>query len=676
MLSAAMPAQQPSSSIAPHTTDVGHPHTIKSLKTLPQGSQGSSWTQDVTSTRNRAAPAASAVAPDSKPNTGPPSQHSQLRAVSASEDAAAALASFRSSHDEYDRLIGQTLDGRYLVQRKIGEGGMGVVFAARHVVIERPLAIKVLKREVMRDKATITRFIQEAKAASRIGHPNIVDVTDFGTTDDNMTFSVMEFIEGETLGHAIRHGAPFEQPRAIKIAVQIARALGAAHDKGIVHRDLKPENVFLVERDGRADFVKIVDFGIAKVMPLGGVAPNQPRLTRAGSVFGTPEYMSPEQAAGKSDTDGRADIYALGAMLYEMLTGKVPLRGETTVRTLAMVMLDPVIPPSKVRPELGISHELEAVVMKALAKKRETRYQTMAELLAALERVQPIVGKSITGSPVYALSPLPPGADAASTLDHLGAPAAKAVPVSPSGVKRAPDSSPSIPKPGNTQVRQAHEPEFATRRDKPATFDHVWSDGDITMPPTSRRWPLFLLFVLIVAGAAAAIVVVVTSRNRAVAEAPHDASTEIADAALVVQATDAGELADAASTPDDATDIVIVEVPDARRRPRPHRRDAGVIAMRADSGLVNGRGVIIQVITKPENANLYAGYTYTGVGGTNVERPLGSTLDLECRLSGYKPGHVHLVFDGNTEFALCVLKRIKICIKGIKNPFDDCEESP
>ena len=180
-----------------------------------------------------------------------------FRAVSASDSASDALETFRKVQDnEYDKLVGQTLDGRYYVEKKIGEGGMGVVFSARHAVIERPLAIKVLKREVMRDTATIKRFVQEAKAASRIGHPNIVDVTDFGTTPDGMTYSVMEFVVGTTLGAAIRAAAPFPPQRAIKIAAQIARALGAAHDKGIIHRDLKPENVFLVDRDGRTDFVK------------------------------------------------------------------------------------------------------------------------------------------------------------------------------------------------------------------------------------------------------------------------------------------------------------------------------------------------------------------------------------------------------------------------------------
>src|SRR6185436_18158587 len=214
----------------PHTTALERPGTLP-ITPAPAP------TDEVTAPRRPAAPDATEV--------------SAVRAVSAAQAAQRALASYDGERDsEYDRLVGQTLDGRYHIQKKIGEGGMGVVFAARHAVIERPLAIKVLKREVMRDAATIRRFVQEAKAASRIGHPNIVDVTDFGTTPDGMTYSVMEYVDGETLGRALRYGAPFGVPRTVRIAAQIARALGAAHDKGIVHRDLKPENVFLVDRDG------------------------------------------------------------------------------------------------------------------------------------------------------------------------------------------------------------------------------------------------------------------------------------------------------------------------------------------------------------------------------------------------------------------------------------------
>jgi serine/threonine protein kinase len=469
----------------------------------------SAHTQDVTSARTRVVPAE------------PPAPR-ELRALSASEDPAAALASMRAGkgESEYDRLVGQTLDGRYFVERKIGEGGMGVVFSARHAVIERPLAIKVLKREVMRDTATIKRFVKEAQAASRIGHPNIVDVTDFGTTPDGMTFSVMEYVDGQTLGSTLRHSAPFPMQRAIRVTVQIARALGAAHDKGIVHRDLKPENVFLIDRDDRPDFVKIVDFGIAKVAALPGAAnPNEPRLTRAGSVFGTPEYMAPEQAAGRSDTDGRVDIYALGVILYEMLIGRVPHRGDSTVRTLAMVMLDPVDPPRKVRPELDISEELEAIVLKALAKKRELRYQKMHELIAALEKLQTPVGLSVTGSPVYALTPLPPGADPSlleQTAPSMVPPRIKQRTPPPATNNVASETvddrgSPRSRAPTN---RIKDEPQFVTR-EKPITFEHVFTDGGL--PAQKRLWPYMLLFGLILGGAAVAAVLLVKSRPRGLA---------------------------------------------------------------------------------------------------------------------------------------------------------------
>ncbi len=595
----------------------------------------------------------------------------KLRVVSASEHVSDALASYHGAApaSEYDRLVGATLDGRYFVDKKIGEGGMGVVFAARHSVIERPLAIKVLKREVMRDTATIRRFVQEAKAASRIGHPNIVDVTDFGTTPDGMTYSVMEFVQGPTLGAVIRAAAPVPLHRLIKIAVQIARALGAAHDKGIVHRDLKPENVFLVDRDGRTDFVKIVDFGIAKVLPVAGANPNEPRLTRVGSVFGTPEYMAPEQAAGRSDTDGRVDIYALGVILYEMLIGRVPHRGDSMVRTLAMQMLDPAVPPTQARPDLEISHEVEAVVLKALAKKREQRYQTMGELISALEQLQAPVGVSVTGSAVYALAPLPPGADVAVS------------PPAPRPSLGEPDSSPAEPRmmipltdhgarsKSPSHQRSRHEPAFVSR-DKPPTFEHFSEDA--VARPSGRRWPLVVLGTLILGGAGGAIGLVASSRSRAVATAQRDAGELRSSPDAVLVAETDGEAPDAA-------DIVMLEPDAGVRLPGRARRDGGTVASVTPTipTTPNGRGTIsIQVITKPEGATLYEGHSYRGPGGTNVEQPFGASTDITCRLTGYKPGAVHLVFDGKTEFALCVLERIKVCINNIKNPFDDCQLDP
>ena len=677
----------------------------------------------------------------SGPPSAPPSPTSEntniVRALSAADNTDAAIRALRQ-RTEYDRLVGETLDGRYFVQRKIGEGGMGVVFAVRHAVIERPLAVKVLKREVMRDDATLRRFVQEARAASRIGHPNIVDVTDFGKTAEGLTYCVMELVDGQTLAHTIRHASPFQLVRVLRIAAQIARALGVAHDKGIVHRDLKPENVFLVDRDGRPDFVKIVDFGIAKVAPLpGDASANQPRLTKVGSVFGTPEYMAPEQAAGRGDTDGRVDIYALGVILYEMLTGKVPHKGDSMVRTLAMQMLDPIVPPSHARPDLHISPEVEAVVMMALAKKRDQRYQTMGELLAALEvlakHVLPApVGASATGSPVYQLMPLPPGASESAVMQAAGSALRQVAAPSPprepgvgdarrSGAASEPRVAGSGREGGTAQSprRIKDEPRFVSA-DRPARFVIEQAEAE----RGGSRWGVLLLSVLAIAAVTtAAVTVIVKKRNeplarqaalldaalgssRDVAQAPPSdgsvvALTEIdgstpaapADAAIAQPRASDGGMPPA--KPVDARVIAHTHAPDHGPKtspgpgpgpgPRPGpgsgpgpRRgvDAGTEpALTIDTP--NHRGTIsITVMTKPDTAQLYVGTAYHGPGGTSLEETYGTRYEVQCRAAGYKPGKLWLTFDGKTEVALCVLQRIKICIDNLKNPFDDCEVDP
>ncbi|MBA2541727.1 MAG: hypothetical protein H0V17_18940, partial [Deltaproteobacteria bacterium] len=219
------------------------------------------------------------------------------------------------------------------------------------------------------------------------------------------------------------------------------------------------------------------------------------------------------------------------------------------------------------------------------------------------------------------------------------------------------------------QSRRSHEPEF-TSRDKPQTFEHVFTTE--TELQQRKRWPLALFGLLILGGAATAIALVIASRNRVTDTPPRDAAVVamVPDAGVVVE--DAAVIVPVL----DSADIVVI-TPDAGRiRPLP-RTDGGiVVAMVPDASVGLGRGVVIQVITKPEGANLYAGYSYTGPGGTNVERPLGTKLELECRMSGYKAGRIHLDFDGKTEYALCVLERIKICVKELKNPFDECQEAP
>ena len=296
-------------------------------------------------------------------------------------------------------LVGRTIDQRYLVEEKLGEGGMGLVFRAVHMHLNKPQAIKVLRREDTRDEEALARFRREAEAASAIGNQHIVDINDFGILDDGSTYFVMEYLEGLDLIDAINLVAYMPEDRAIHIAKQVCRALGAAHRAGIVHRDLKPENVFLIRRDNIDDFVKILDFGIAKVANVPS------RITRDGEVLGTPHYMSPEQCEGE-DVDHRTDIYAMGVLLYEMVTGHVPHDAETVMGILTKQLYDEPAPPTVRVPE--VSQDLESVIMRCLEKKPDRRYQSMHELETDLERIR--TGEEPIGPDTLTLAPTrPPG---------------------------------------------------------------------------------------------------------------------------------------------------------------------------------------------------------------------------------------------------------------------------
>jgi serine/threonine-protein kinase len=239
-----------------------------------------------------------------------------------------------------DPLLGTTLDGRYRILRRIGEGGMGIVYEAEHVVLEKRVALKVLRDDFSSRPEVVERFRQEAKSASRIGNEHIVDISDFGETPDGSSYFVMELLDGEDLATVLQRETTIPLARAADILLQCCKALGAAHSKGIVHRDMKPENIFLTQREGRPDFVKIVDFGIAKMSDIETKGTPGRKLTKTGMIFGTPEYMSPEQAAGKP-LDHRVDIYALGVIFFEMLTGRVPFVGDTFMGILTQHMFEP-----------------------------------------------------------------------------------------------------------------------------------------------------------------------------------------------------------------------------------------------------------------------------------------------------------------------------------------------
>jgi len=309
----------------------------------------------------------------------------------------AALALAPAADPQFDSLLGTVLAGRYEVLRRIGEGGMGAVYEARHTLIGKRVAVKVLLEKFHAKSDFVARLLQEARLASSIGHENIVDVTDFGTTDDGRSFVVMEFLDGESLADLERREAPLPIERSLRIVRQAASALGAAHAKGIFHRDVKPENLYLVRR-GDADFVKVVDFGISKaVKPGGDEGAESYRLTHTGLLLGTPLYMSPEQARGEEDLDHRVDIWALGVLLYECLTGEVPFRANNYLQIISQVLTHEPPSPARLRPELGIPDAVDAVVMRAMDKDRARRYQSMGELERDLERL--LAGDQNVGLP-------------------------------------------------------------------------------------------------------------------------------------------------------------------------------------------------------------------------------------------------------------------------------------
>ncbi len=311
-------------------------------------------------------------------------------------------------------LIGLTISDRYRIERLLGEGGMGAVYQAEHVLMRKRMAIKVLHPEMTRLPEVVARFEREAMAAAHIDHPHVVTATDFGKLDDGSFFLALEFVEGKSLREVIAHGR-LELGRALHISRQIASALSRAHSLKIVHRDLKPENVMLVEREGDPDFVKVLDFGIAKVqigeLTAGDVnaaaSPGQPVLTQAGMVYGTPEYMAPEQALGQS-VDARADLYALGIITYEMLTGSRPFNAESKVALLGMQVTAPVPPMAQFAPDANVPPEVEQLVGRMLAKITEERIGDAREIieqianimaaLAAVGRIDPRFAPSPTSS--------------------------------------------------------------------------------------------------------------------------------------------------------------------------------------------------------------------------------------------------------------------------------------
>ncbi|HEY0192373.1 MAG TPA: serine/threonine-protein kinase [Kofleriaceae bacterium] len=271
-------------------------------------------------------------------------------------------------------LIGRDIAGRYRILAKLGEGGMGAVYRAEQISLKRQVAVKVLRPEVLGNELLLRRFNAEAEAVAKLSHPNTVNIYDFGQDRDGALFIAMEFIEGQSLRGVLQR-EPLSPRRALAIAHQVAASLADAHRHGVIHRDLKPDNVMLQDRGRELDVARVLDFGIAKLRD--ETRATQMQMTQQGDVVGTPQYMAPEQIRGEK-VDGRTDIYALGCMLYEMLTGRRPYEAPSVLAMLSKHLIEQAVPPSRLRPELP--PQIDALIMAAMAKDPAGRPASMDDV--------------------------------------------------------------------------------------------------------------------------------------------------------------------------------------------------------------------------------------------------------------------------------------------------------
>ncbi len=284
-----------------------------------------------------------------------------------------------------DEHIGKVVANKYRVEQMIGEGGMGKVYKATQLALDKPVVLKVLRQALLSDERTVARFQREAKAASRLNHPNSISVLDFGQAEDGAMYIAMEYVQGKDLHHILSREWPLPEGRVIRVISQVLSALADAHSAGVIHRDLKPENIMVEQRRGEADFVKVLDFGIAKIVD--GTNDDGPALTRAGFVCGTPEYMSPEQARG-AQLDHRSDLYAVGVILYQLTCGLLPFDSDSAVGFATKHLTEVPPPPTKRRLEAKISPAMERLIMRALAKSPDDRPQTAEQFRAELLAIE------------------------------------------------------------------------------------------------------------------------------------------------------------------------------------------------------------------------------------------------------------------------------------------------
>lgn len=291
-----------------------------------------------------------------------------------------------------DPLIGRIFARNFRIEKLLGVGGMGKVYKGTQLSLDKPVVLKLLHAHYADDETLVHRFHREARAASRLNHPNSISIIDFGQDDDGMLFMAMEYLDGRDLFTVLQKEDPIGEHRIAHIVMQVCSALSDAHDQGVVHRDLKPENIMVLDRKDQRDYVKVLDFGIAKMQDPGGKETRA--LTAQGMVCGTPEYMAPEQARGE-DLDARTDIYALGVLMYQLVTSQLPFQADNAIGIVTKHIVEKPKPPREAFPDRNISQQMNDIILRCMAKKSADRFPNVVELSEALA---PVAMAGITSS--------------------------------------------------------------------------------------------------------------------------------------------------------------------------------------------------------------------------------------------------------------------------------------
>lgn len=581
-------------------------------------------------------------------------------------------------------LVGEVLDGRYRVIKKLGEGGMGEVYAAEHIHIEKKVAIKLLRPEIVSNQEAVTRFRQEARSASSIGHRNIIGIDDFGQLKDGRIYLCMELLGGAPLNDLIQQ--PMSADRLLNILIQTGHGLAAAHAKNIVHRDMKPENIFVTTGPNGEDVPKLLDFGIAKVAGQDG----QNNLTRTGTIFGTPFYMAPEQALGQS-VDGRCDIYAMGVICYEVFAGSLPFQGESFMGILTQHITTEPEPVAQRAAKAGrtLPAGLAEVIAKAMTKDPDKRYRTMDEFVNGLVEVYRVMAGAGMSSYMEAFKP------ATAMMPAAGRPGVPSMPPGASGMQPPGASAPTIvaggvpgmssptPPPYGSPGMQAPTPPPYGQPGYGAPPHGVAPSGPYPPPGASASAPYFnpdssqfamseadtgkksktglvvalLIVVLVAGGVVAAIMLSGKKKDKGGTEEPVatiDASTQLAG----------GDVDAGAGTPD-AEAIAVAEV------------DAATVALaEIDAGVAEdvdaavtvepSNDVAVLVSSSARGAVVYVDGVSVGKAPKIVKVTPGSTHEITVKAKGYEDKSVTI--DGTEE----EVKIRQKALPGTKPPRLDC----